>query len=78
MVSHDCGISYHPDHSAETVEALEDRMRELDAQGLRWGLDEDGVPVHSVACKIHRDLLGFVQQLNKQNAETAQVPDGGR
>ena len=45
MVSHNCGISYHPDRSAETVEALEPRMRELDAQGLRWGLDHDGVPV---------------------------------
>jgi len=73
MVSHDCGISYRRDLSAETVEALEDRMRELDAQGLRWGLDQDGVPVYSVACKIHRDLLAFVRTLRAREQEAPDV-----
>ena len=69
VVSYNCGISYGPDRQAETLEALEPRMRALDEQLLRWYATKDGEDLTFPVCKIHRGLLAFVQRLNEQNAE---------
>jgi len=74
MVSYDCGTHYGPGDQAETLEALEPRMHDLDERLLRWYATKDGEDLMFPVCRVHRDLLAFVQQLNEQNAE-APTPD---
>ena len=63
LVSYDCGVRYRPDREAETIEELEPRMRQLDEQGLRWGLEQDGIPVYDRVCAMHLHLLATVAAL---------------
>jgi len=41
FVSYNCGISYHEECEANTVEELHLRMKELDVKWLRWYVEED-------------------------------------
>jgi len=64
MVSYDCGISYHKEQQAETLDELKPRCAELDAQMLRWGIDdEDGRPVYDLVCARHQSLFRQIQTL---------------
>lgn len=63
MVSYDCGITYSLKRQAEEPEQFDAECDELDAQGLRWAIeDESGKPVHRV-CAIHRGICDFMARL---------------
>ena len=65
VVSYDCGAHYLERACAETLEELELRTADLDAQGLRWGIDdEDGEPVGPV-CSIHKGIMELFSLLAK-------------
>ena len=61
MVSYNCGISYWPEHKAETVDELRPRMKELDEQWLRWYVGKDDGEFVDISCAIHSGLLEFIE-----------------
>jgi len=60
-VSYDCGTTYAPERTAETLDELRPRMHELDGQRLRWYVEEDGEQCFDVACGIHRGIINFMR-----------------
>ena len=63
MVSYDCGMTYCPERQVENFSELDARCDELDAEGLRWAIeDESGKPVHK-ACAIHKGIVDFMTRL---------------
>ena len=67
LVSQNCGISYHLDCEAETVDELKPRMQELDEQRLRWSLDKDGEPCFDVMCSIHAGIFQSIIALRAKD-----------
>ena len=66
FVSHDCGCSYFPEHTAETLEELRPRMDKLNVDMLRWYLEMDGKTYQEEVCNVHRDILRFMERVNSQ------------
>lgn len=72
MVSRNAGMSYHPELSAPTIEALAATARGLDEAGLRWVIEtEDGRPVDDerAYCGIHKGILNFIQRVRAQGRQ---------
>lgn len=65
FVSYDCGISYHPEKSANSIEELRQRMDELDNRMLRWYIDENGKSNfdNDCVCGIHKGIINFMESL---------------
>ena len=65
-VSHNCGSTYVPEQWAENPSELDSRCDELDAQGLRWAIeDENGRPVYRT-CAIHVGIITFMERANAE------------
>ena len=62
-VSHNCGINYFPERTAETVDELRSRMQELDSEMMRWYLDKDGKDYWEESCNIHKGILGLMETI---------------
>ncbi|KKK55775.1 hypothetical protein LCGC14_3071140, partial [marine sediment metagenome] len=56
MVSHDCGISYHEEATAETVEELLPKGEKLDEELLRWTIDDEADDI-VIFCDIHHQMV---------------------
>jgi len=70
FVSHDCGISYHKECEAETLDELRSRMKELDDSMLRWYLEKDGKGYWEEASALHKGILHFMERANKSSEPT--------
>ena len=68
-VSHNCGVSYKPAHSAETLEELEEEMQKLDESWLRWYVDKNGEDDFSATCAIHKGIVEFMDNARGNNHE---------
>ena len=65
MVSHNCGMTYYPERWADNDPSEFDaRCDELNADMLRWTIeDENGKAVHRV-CAIHAGIMTFMERAN--------------
>lgn len=56
MVSYDCGTQYHLEARADDPATFKDRCEELDAQMLRWVIEDNDGQIEDY-CAIHSYLL---------------------
>ena len=64
MVSHNCGMTYCPERWTDDPSEFDARCDELNAEGLRWAIeDESNNPVHRV-CAIHAGIIAFMERVN--------------
>ena len=65
-VSRNCGLSYEPYCQTETIEGIMHLLEDLDAQGLRWTIeDEKGEPCGPM-CARHAAIIAMLQTLNSK------------
>ena len=65
-VSYDCGSSYDLDRHAETVEELKARCDVLDADMLRWYIEDESGETVGPMCARHASIIAMMQKLHRQ------------
>ena len=73
FVSHNCGTSYFPERTAETIDELRPRLEELDSQLIRWYLGKDGKDYWGEACAIHKGIISFMEAVNNPEDDPAHL-----
>lgn len=69
-VSHDCGMTYSPYRQEVAIDAFEPLLAALDAQGLRWFIEDDNGEPLGPMCERHRSIISFMEALNTAPEET--------
>ena len=64
-VSYDAGGSYGPEGQSENLNELVERGKGLDAQMLRWVIEDDSGEIVE-ASAIHKQIISFMQKVNRQ------------
>lgn len=68
MVSHNVGISYAEEATADTIEELLPRGKELDEQMLRWVIEDEEGKVF-VFCDIHTQMMDTIQRARARQSQ---------